>query len=103
LRLVELFTTGPASVVGLRSGRLAPGETADVTIFDANFEWTYDVTQSFSKSRNTPFHGRRFRGAPMATIVDGKVVWSRAPLLQAAGGVERRQPALMSGAAEAAR
>lgn len=98
LRLVELFTTGPASVFGLPCGRLAPGETADVTIFDANLEWTYDVNQSYSKSKNTPFHGRRFRGAPMVTIVDGKVVWSRVPLGRSAGGTA---PPVLSGAAGA--
>jgi dihydroorotase len=35
------------------------------------------VNQSFSKSRNSPFHGRTFRGGPMATIVTGKIVWRR--------------------------
>ena len=50
---------------------------ADVTIFDLSTEWTYDVQQSFSKSRNSPFHGRTFRGGPLATIVEGEIVWSR--------------------------
>jgi dihydroorotase len=77
MRLVELFTTGPAGIFGLDCGRLAPGHAADVTIFDPDLEWTYDVNQSFSKSKNSPFHGRRFRGGPMATIVDGRIVWQR--------------------------
>jgi dihydroorotase len=77
-RLVELFTLGPAKVVGLASrGRLSAGMAADVTVFDPDLEWTYDVNRSLSKGRNTPFHGRRFRGAPVATVVSGKVVWRR--------------------------
>jgi dihydroorotase len=76
-RLVELFTTGPANVLNLNRGTLAPGAPADVTIFDLNTEWTYDVQQSFSKSRNSPFSGRQFRGGPLATIVGGEIVWSR--------------------------
>jgi dihydroorotase len=40
-------------------------------------EWTYDVNQSCSKSRNTPFHGWSFRGGPVATIVNGSIVWRR--------------------------
>ena len=38
---------------------------------------TYDVNQSFSRSRNSPFHGRTFRGGPMATVVNGQVAWKR--------------------------
>lgn len=76
-RMVELFTTGPANILKLDRGSLAPGAPADVTIFDLDTEWTYDVQQSFSKSRNSPFGGRRFRGGPLATIVGGEIVWNR--------------------------
>ncbi|MCL6481379.1 MAG: dihydroorotase [Firmicutes bacterium] len=76
LRLVELFTTGPARVLG-RSRRLAPGEPADLTMFSTELEWTFRAEQSASKSRNTPFDGRRFRGGPVATIVAGRIVWQR--------------------------
>ena len=48
-----------------------------MTIFSTDVEWTYDVNQSSSRSRNSPFDGRTFRGGPMATIVDGKFVWRR--------------------------
>jgi dihydroorotase len=75
-RLVELFTTGPANILKLDRGTLAVGAPADVTIFDVNRQWTYDVQQSFSKSRNSPFNGRRFRGGPLATIVGGEIVWT---------------------------
>jgi dihydroorotase len=75
-RMVELFTAGPARILQLDRGTLSPGSTADVTIFDLEREWTYDVNHSFSKSRNSPFHRRTFRGGPVATIVNGAVVWS---------------------------
>jgi dihydroorotase len=77
-RMVELFTIGPARVLGIGRGRLSPGAPADITILDTDIGWTYDVNQSFSKSKNTPFDGRSFRGGPVATIVGGKLVWSRA-------------------------
>jgi dihydroorotase len=76
-RLVELFTTGPAGILGLERGRLAAGTPGDVTIFDTESVWTYDVNHSFSKSKNSPFHGWHFRGGPVATIVAGAVVWQR--------------------------
>jgi dihydroorotase len=77
MRFIELFTTGPARVLALARGTLSPGAVADVTIFDPELEWTYDVNGSFSKSRNSPFHDRRFRGGPVATIVSGAFAWRR--------------------------
>src|ERR1700722_9894470 len=62
MRLVELFTTGPARILGIERGTLKPSAAGDVTIFSAEREWTYDVNKSFSKSRNSPFDGRTFRG-----------------------------------------
>src|SRR5437016_10037248 len=49
-RLVELFTTGPDSVMRLGRGTLAPGAPGDVTIFSTDVNWTYDVNQSFSRT-----------------------------------------------------
>jgi dihydroorotase len=74
-RLVELFTTGPARILGIPRGTLAAGEAGDVTIFSLDREWTYDVNKSFSKSRNSPFDGKTFRGGPVATVVHGAIVW----------------------------
>ena len=76
MRMVELFTTGPDRVLNLNRGRLAIGSPADVTLFDTERSWTYDVNRSASKSRNSPFDGHTFRGGPVAAIVNGKVVWS---------------------------
>jgi dihydroorotase len=74
-RMVELFTTGPANILKLNAGTLAPGAPADLTILDIEREWTYDVDRSYSKSRNTPFDGQHFRGGPVATIVNGVFAW----------------------------
>jgi dihydroorotase len=76
-RMVELFTTGPESVMRLGRGTLAPGAPGDVTVFSTDVEWTYDVNQSASRSRNSPFDGRTFRGGPMATVVGGEFKWKR--------------------------
>ena len=73
MRMVELFTTGPARVLG-KQRKLAAGEPADLTIFSLDRPWTYHVKESPSKSRNSPFDGRTFKGGPAATIVSGKIV-----------------------------
>jgi dihydroorotase len=75
-RMVELFTVGPARVLGMER-KIAAGELADLTIFSTDREWTYNVKESASKSRNSPFDGRTFKGAPIATIVAGRVVWKQ--------------------------
>ena len=75
-RFVELFTTGPARVLNLNRGNLAAGAAGDVTILDTERAWTYDVNKSASKSRNSPFDGHIFRGGPVATIVNGRIVWT---------------------------
>jgi dihydroorotase len=76
MRMVELFTTGPAHVLGLER-KVAAGQPADLTIFSPNHTWTYHVKESPSKSRNSPFDGRAFTGAPMTTIVASRVVYKR--------------------------
>jgi dihydroorotase len=85
-RLVALLTTGPAQVLRLDRGTLAVGAPADVTIFSTDLQWTYDVNQSFSKSRNSPFDGHTFRGGPVATIVDGAIAWQREAIEKPTGG-----------------
>ncbi len=75
-RIVELLATNPAKIFSLTGrGSLAKGAHADVTIFDPKKKWTFDASQSFSKSRNTPFDGWSFTGRAVVTIVGGKVVY----------------------------
>jgi dihydroorotase len=76
MRLVELFTSGPARVLDMER-KIAAGQTADLTIFSTDRVWTYRAAESPSKSRNTPFDGREFRGGPVATVVGGRVVYQR--------------------------
>ena len=75
MKMVELYTTGPARVLRLNRGTLAIGAPADVTVLDLQRRWTYDVNHSPSKSSNTPFHGAEFVGGPVATIVNGAIAW----------------------------
>ncbi|WP_031499841.1 dihydroorotase [Bryobacter aggregatus] len=74
-RMIELFTTGPAGILKLNRGALTPGLPADVTLLDLESKWTYDVNKSASKSRNSPFDGKVFRGRAVGTIVSGELIW----------------------------
>lgn len=74
-QLVGKFTTGPARLLRLNKGTLSVGADADITVMDPAREWVYDVNQTSSKSRNTPFHGWQLKGKAVTTIVGGHVVW----------------------------
>lgn len=74
--LIAKFTVNPALLLGLNKGTLSLGADADVTVFNPDQEWVFDVAASQSKSLNSPFHGWTLKGAPTATIVGGKLVWS---------------------------
>jgi dihydroorotase len=72
-QLIDKMTLGPARILGIERGTLRPGADADVAIIDPNTEWTIDVSRFASKSRNSPFDGRKVRGRPHAVIVGGEV------------------------------
>lgn len=74
MRMVELFTTGPALVLGIER-KIVAGLPADLTVFSTDRAWNYCVDQSPSRSRNSPFDGRKFKGGPVATIVAGRIAY----------------------------
>ncbi|MDX2182113.1 MAG: dihydroorotase [Bryobacteraceae bacterium] len=75
-RMIELYTTGPARILGIHRGTLQPGSAGDVTILDPQRRWKYENSKSASKSRNSPFDGREFVGGATHTVVAGEVVWT---------------------------
>jgi len=75
-RFVELLSANPARLLGLaRKGRIAVGADADLTVLDPDLPVTVDKNRFESKGRNTPFHGWTLRGAPVMTIVGGRIVY----------------------------
>ena len=77
-RVIALLTSQPANVLGLKGrGTLAVGSMADAVIFDAGKEWTFNASESKSKSKNTPFDGWTLRGQVATTISEGRVVYRR--------------------------
>ncbi|MFD0588035.1 dihydroorotase [Paenibacillus sp. GCM10027627] len=74
--LLQRMSSDPSRVFRLETGKLEPGAPADLTIVDLESERAVDPTTFLSKSNNTPFGGWQLKGWPVATIVDGKIVWS---------------------------
>lgn len=78
LDMVRLMSYNPAKLLGLTTkGELKEGYDADITIFDPEIEYTYEKESIVSKSKNTPFIGKKLKGQVAYTIVGGKVVYER--------------------------
>jgi dihydroorotase len=75
--LVNRMSAMPARIFKLPGGTLAPGSPADVVVLDPTAEWTVRPEEFYSRSRNTPFAGRRLRGRAETTIVRGQVIFAR--------------------------
>jgi len=73
--LIERMSPAPASILKIPGGSLAKGDPADVTVLDLETQWVIDKNKFYSKSRNTPFHGRRVTGRAVATVVRGRLIW----------------------------
>ena len=77
LRAVELLSSRPAELIGLkgRKGTLAPGADADLVLVAPGEAWVVDPEKFHSKSRNTPFAGLTLKGRVKRTMVAGKWVF----------------------------
>jgi dihydroorotase len=85
--LVARMSAGPARLLGIPAGTLAPGAPADVTIVDPRRRWTVDPSTFRSKSRNTPYAGWQLTGKAVTVLVGGRVVYTGAasqPVLRVA-------------------
>ena len=78
LDMVRLMSYTPAKLLGLENkGQLKEGYDADITIFDPNIEYTYTKENIVSKSKNTPFIGKKLKGQVIYTIVNGQIKYER--------------------------
>lgn len=74
--LINKMAKHPAKIIGVNND-ITPGNIADLTIIDLDDTHEIDPETFRSKSRNTPFSGRRVKGSAFLTMVNGKVVYQR--------------------------
>jgi len=75
--LIAKMTCNPAQLLNLDAGTLSVGAAADICIFNPDATWTLDRNTLFSKSKNTPWHGKEMTGQVMHTIKDGRTVFEQ--------------------------
>lgn len=71
--VVEKLTTQPRYILRLDERSIYEGSTACLTFFETDTEWTFE--KSYSKSKNTPFLGRRLKGKIRGVINNDKLEW----------------------------
>jgi dihydroorotase len=80
LTVLRAMTSRPAEILGLPSGRLAPGAPADFIVLDLDYPWVVEERKLRSRSRNTAFEGARLMGRVMRTFVGGAEVFTHSDL-----------------------
>jgi len=71
---ITRFTKNPYSILNLTSQGIGEGAIANITVINPDLELEYKKEDIVSKSCNSPFIGKTFKGWPVLTVVEGKVI-----------------------------
>lgn len=72
-QLIEKLSTNPRRICSLPVIKIQEGEMANLTLFDPACEWTVNIQEFKSKSKNSPFDGRKLKGKSVGIINNGIV------------------------------
>ena len=74
--LARWLAAAPARLAGLtQKGSIAPGNHADLVVFDSDAEWQVDASLLHHRHPVTPYHGERLRGRVRATYLRGELIY----------------------------
>jgi dihydroorotase len=74
---IKKLSLHPAAVLGVEGGSVEEGAPADLAIIDPDYEYVFTRETIHSKSKNSPFIGRRMKGVNLLTMIGGRIVWTR--------------------------
>jgi len=80
--MIKKMTVNPAKILRLEKGTLKEGSDADITIIDPEKEHVIRSKKFYSLSSNTPFEGKKCKGAIDTTIVAGEVVFTGGKIIK---------------------
>jgi dihydroorotase len=71
---IACLTTKPANILNLKdAGKIAVGFPAAITIVDLGKNWTPSIKNIMSKSKNSPFIGRKLKGKIEKVVIQNKL------------------------------
>jgi len=70
--LIEKIAVNPRKILGLPQPVIQPGEKANLTLFDPHAEWVLDEKTNKSKSKNSPWWGKKLKGRAVAVFNNGR-------------------------------
>ncbi|WFW29630.1 MAG: dihydroorotase [Wolbachia endosymbiont of Menacanthus eurysternus] len=73
--ILAKLTYKPADIIRVPRGRIQKNFTADLALVHLDYEWEIEVDTFASKSKNSPFNGRKVKGYVVRTVVSGKTVF----------------------------
>jgi dihydroorotase len=71
--LIAKVTVTPRQILKMEVPIIEEDSKANLTLFDPSAEWTFDASQNFSKSKNSPWLGQTLKGKAVAVFNNGKM------------------------------
>jgi dihydroorotase len=71
--LIAKVTVAPRQILKMEVPIIEEDSKANLTLFDPSAEWTFDASQNFSKSKNSPWLGQTLKGKAVAVFNNGKM------------------------------
>lgn len=73
-RLPEVLSGAPAEIFKLPGGKIQVGAGADLILIHPDREWVFSEKANLSKSFNTPFVDKTFRGGVQHVLIQGQSI-----------------------------
>jgi len=67
-KLIELLAINPRKLLGINKAAIKENEPACFTLFCPGIEWTYEKNNILSRSKNSPFIGKKLTGKVIGII-----------------------------------
>lgn len=80
--LIEKMTSAPAGIFNLKKGTLNKNVPADITVIDTQKEWIVEKDKFYTRGSHSPFIGRKLKGKPVMTIVDGRIIMQNSIIIE---------------------
>jgi len=73
--IIQKMSENPARLYGFnKEGKIKKGNYANLTFIDIKKEWKVHASEFFSKSKWSPFEGKKLKGKIIHTMVKGKMI-----------------------------